>query len=88
MKQVAQDWGWLCSWDVRLAALKSYYGQPQGNMFPFAYLNPGGYIGNVTFWLHALKEYELGQVGCNTSHLVCHAESVMMPALSHCVGCC
>ena len=54
--------GCVCSWDVRLAALKGYYGQPKSTIFPFAYLNPGGYISNVTFWLNALKDYELGKV--------------------------
>ena len=72
-----------CSWDVRLAALKGYYGQPKSTIFPFAYLNPGGYISNVTFWLNALKDYELGKVSYNPSHrarlghsldrLLCHA---------------
>ena len=56
----------MCSWDVRLAALKGYYGQPKSTIFPFAYLNPGGYISNVTFWLNALKDYELGRVSHNT----------------------
>ena len=60
--------GVCCSWDVRLAALKGYYGQPKSTIFPFAYLNPGGYISNVTFWLNALKDYELGKVSHNTSH--------------------
>lgn len=60
--------GACCSWDVRLAALKGYYGQPKSTIFPFAYLNPGGYISNVTFWLNALKDYELGKVSYNTSH--------------------
>ncbi len=59
--------GCVCSWDVRLAALKGYYGQPKSTIFPFAYLNPGGYISNVTFWLNALKDYELGKVSHNTS---------------------
>ena len=30
---------------------------------PFHFLNPGGYIGNVSFWLDALKDYQLGQAG-------------------------
>lgn len=54
-----------CSWDDRLAALKNYYGQPKTKIFPFAYLNPGGFISNVTFWLNALKDYELGKVRCH-----------------------
>ena len=64
--------GCLCSWDVRLAALKGYYGQPKSTIFPFAYLNPGGYISNVTFWLNALKDYELGRV----SHCISHRASL------------
>jgi len=52
----------LCSWDVRLAALKNYYGTPTTHIFPFAFLNPGGYFSNVTFWVNALKDYELGKV--------------------------
>ena len=54
----------LCvgSWDVRLAALKNYYGTPKTSIFPFAFLNPGGYFSNVTFWVNALKDYELGKV--------------------------
>ena len=50
------------SWDQRLVALQDYYGNP-GAVMPFHFLNPGGYIGNVSFWLHALKDYQLGQAG-------------------------
>ena len=50
-----------CSWDVRLKALQNYYGNP-GSVFPFHYLNPGGYVSNVTFWLRALDEYKKGEV--------------------------
>ncbi|EIE24427.1 hypothetical protein COCSUDRAFT_65352 [Coccomyxa subellipsoidea C-169] len=47
-------------WDVRLKALQSYYGNP-GSVFPFHYLNPGGYVSNVTFWLRALDDYKMGE---------------------------
>ncbi|CAL8467417.1 g6955 [Coccomyxa elongata] len=47
-------------WDERLAALQNYYGNP-GSVFPFHYLNPGGYVANVTFWLCALEDYKKGQ---------------------------
>jgi len=50
-----------CSWDVRLQALQNYYGSP-GAVFPFHYLNPGGYVTNVTFWLRALDDYKKGEV--------------------------
>ena len=52
----------MCSWDQRLAAIQDYYGDP-GAVMPFHFLNPGGYIGNVTFWLQALKDYQLGKAG-------------------------
>nr|QOL01142.1 putative extracellular protein CSOL_065 [Pseudococcomyxa simplex] len=47
-------------WDVRLKALQNYYGNP-GSVFPFHYLNPGGYVTNVTFWLRALDDYKKGE---------------------------
>jgi hypothetical protein len=46
---------------VRLQALQNYYGSP-GLVFPFHFLNPGGYISNVTFWLRALEDYQKGVV--------------------------
>lgn len=76
--------GCLCSWDVRLAALKGYYGQPKSTIFPFAYLNPGGYISNVTFWLNALKDYELGKV----SYGACLGQSHGGFSAVQSVGCC
>lgn len=46
---------------MRLKALQNYYGNP-GSVFPFHYLNPGGYVTNVTFWLRALDDYKKGEV--------------------------
>jgi len=50
-----------CSWDARLVALKNYYGSP-GVVFPFAFLNPGGFYGDVKFWQRALEDYQNGVV--------------------------
>ncbi|BDA42945.1 probable protein EXORDIUM-like 3 at C-terminar half [Coccomyxa sp. Obi] len=60
-------------WDERLAALQNYYGNP-GSVFPFHYLNPGGYVANVSFWIRALDDYKKGQApyiiipGANSSN--------------------
>ena len=79
-----------CSWDTRLAALKGYYGQPKSTIFPFAYLNPGGYFSNVTFWLNALKDYELGKVSHSTSAMSAFGkpQDRLLSHLASCVGGC
>lgn len=41
--------------------LQAYYGSP-GLVFPFHFLNPGGYVSNITFWLRALEDYKKGLV--------------------------
>lgn len=76
MGRVQKYEGCVCalrSWDVRLAALKSYYGQPTG-IFPFAYINPGGFLSNVTFWLNALKDYQHGEAS-QSSLCICSEQA-------------